>query len=389
MNCVSASSTLLDLDQALDAVLAQVGEGLGGGRPHLVLVFFTEHHGPRLERLHRRLMDALDPRVLLGCPGSGVIGHEHEIEGKPGLCLWAAHWPGSELHPFTVTPVDGQTEPTLSAWPEPGEVPDEAAFLVLADPFTSPPEVLLRDFGESFPGHMLVGGVASSSPGPGEGLLLTRDGIVREGLVGVALGGSVQLDSVVSQGCRPVGKHFVITSAQRNYIHALGGKSALSQLRQLFSEVSDADRELMQTALHVGQVVDERKSHFETRDLLVRNVIGFRPDDESIAISDFVRPGQTIQFMVRDAEAAHADLSAMLRPERERPAPLGALLFSCNGRGEAFFGESDHDLGELHQQLGEVATAGFFAAGELGPVGGRPFLHGLTASIALFRARER
>jgi small ligand-binding sensory domain FIST len=387
--CVSASSTVTDLDEALDELFDRIEADLHGRRPDLLLAFFTEQHGARIDRLHTRLMETLDPRVLLGCPASGVIGEQHEHEGQTGLSLWAGHWPDCELLPFEVRPVDGEDEPTLLGWPDRAEAPPGASFLVLADPYTSPPEVLLRDFDQDFPGHTLVGGVSSASAGPGQGMLLTRDGVVQEGVVGVAIGGSVTVETVVSQGCRPIGKHFVITRADRNYIHALGGKPALSQLRQVFSDVDEADRLLMQSALHVGRVVDERKSRFETCDLLVRNVIGFRPEEQSIAISDYVRPGQTIQFMVRDAQAASADLATMLEPHRDQPPPLGALLFSCNGRGAEFFGTPDHDIGALHEQLGEVATAGFFAAGEIGPVGGRPFLHGLTASIALFRSKGR
>lgn len=391
MNCTVATSILPDLDAALDQVLPRIHGSLGGLRPHLAVVFFTDHHTARVARLHQRLCDELDPSHLLGCPATGVIGENVELEGQPGLSIWAAHWPGVELLPFSVRPVDGQEEPTLTGWPAPRDAPDGAAFLVLADPYTSPPEVLLRDFDRTFPNSILVGGVASASAGAGKGLLLTRDGISPEGVVGLAIGGSIQVDTVVSQGCRPIGKHFVITRAKRNYIHALSGKPALTQLRQLFSDVSETDRQLMQHALHVGRVVDERKSNFGNGDLLVRNVIGFRPEEESIAISDFVRAGQTIQFMVRDAQAASSDLAAMLEPHKARKArkaPLGALLFSCNGRGQSFFGTPNHDIDHLHGVLGDVPTAGFFAAGEIGPVGGRPFLHGLTASIALFREAD-
>jgi small ligand-binding sensory domain FIST len=156
------------------------------------------------------------------------------------------------------------------------------------------------------------------------------------------------------------------------------------------AEADERAQKLMERgALHVGRVVDERKSSFAPGDLLVRNLLGFDPTTQSIAISDHVHPGQTIQFMVRDPAAAHADLETLLEPARDDPTPLGALLFSCNGRGSGFFGHPNHDVDTLHAAVGVVPTAGFFAAGEFGPVGGQPFLHGLTASIALFRERDR
>jgi len=94
--------------------------------------------------------------------------------------------------------------------------------------------------------------------------------------------------------------------------------------------------------------------------------------------------GQTIQFQVRDATSAREDLREILRLEGVSPV-AGALLFSCNGRGQALFGEPNHDVGALRRAFGEIPIAGFFAAGELGPVAGRNFVHGFTASMLLLR----
>src|SRR5207253_860740 len=91
---------------------------------------------------------------------------------------------------------------------------------------------------------------------------------------------------------------------------------------------------------------------------------GCRPVGETIAISDMAEVGQTVQFQVRDAESAREDLRAMLEPERAAPV-AGALLFSCNGRGQSLFGQPDHDIGAVKRAFGDVPVAGFFAAGEL------------------------
>jgi len=276
----------------------------------------------------------------------------------------------------------------MQGWPDPAEVSPSAGFLILSDPFSAPSEVLLADFAKRFPEHLMVGGLASATTENNQGTLLSTGSVKTEGLVGVAISGSVQLDAVVSQGCRPVGHHFVITSASRHMIQELGGKPALVQLQATMAEADERARELMQEgALHIGRVVDERMSSFGPADLVVRNVLGFDPKAKSIAISDHVRRGQTVQFMVRDPAAAHDDLMAMLAAESERTAPMGAVMFSCNGRNSHFFDDPNHDVKALHAALGPVPTAGFFAAGEIGPVGGEAFLHGLTASIALFRPR--
>jgi small ligand-binding sensory domain FIST len=261
--------------------------------------------------------------------------------------------------------------------------------MLVADPYTTPPDDLLNGFHERYPGSAVVGGMASGSTGPGAACLLSREGVHDEGALVVAISGSVRMDTVVSQGCRPVGSHLVITKADRNAILSLGGKPALEALKAVADDVSPEDQALMRNSLHVGRVVDERKSHFERGDFLVRNVLGIDPQTNALLIGDMVRAGQTIQFMVRDAQAAGEELSALLDREASasdtRGKPMGSMVFSCNGRGSRFFGRPHHDIGHVHDSLGDVPTAGFFAAGEIGPVGGQPFLHGFTASIAVFR----
>jgi small ligand-binding sensory domain FIST len=388
VRCARAFTASVDLRQALRECCDTLEAALDGRRPHLVTVFFTSHHTSHAEALREGLVERLGPEVLLGCPASGVIAGSDEAEKAPGLVVWAAYWPGVKLRPFTLRPVHDGKQPSLCGWPEPSEISSDAGFLVLSDPFSAPSEVLLDQFGQRFPNHVMVGGLASATSQNNEGCLLSTYNLCTEGLVGVAISGSIQLDAVVSQGCRPVGHHFVITAASRHMIHELGGQPALTQLQATMAQADKAAQELMQQgALHIGRVVDECKSSFSTGDLVVRNVLGFDPKLKSIAISDHVRPGQTVQFMVRDPSAAHDDLTAMLVAESEQDPPLGALMFSCNGRGSDFFGRERHDIDRLHTALGPVPTAGFFAAGELGPVGGEAFLHGLTASIALFRAR--
>ncbi len=383
MKCAVVTSTAPDIVAALDGLCDRLAAALESKRPDLLMAFYTPHHAGEVPVLRRKLLDRLRPRVLLGCPAQGVIGGDVEVEEKAGLALWGGSWPGSKLAPFRLELDEHEGEPALSGWPEaaaPG-----TGFMVLADPYTTPGDTLLEGFAERFPGAPVVGGMASGSPGAGQAQFITNDGVLDDGCIGVAIGGSVRIDPVVSQGCRPVGRHFVITKAHQNVILGLGGKPALAQLRAIFHEVDARDRELMQSALHVGRVVDERKSAFGRRDFLVRNVLGIDAKNEALAINDFVRAGQTVQFMVRDSAAATEDLAMLLGEENRRGPTLGAMIFSCNGRGARFFGEPNHDIGGLHKGVGDVPAAGFFANGEIGPVGGHPFLHGFTASIALFR----
>jgi small ligand-binding sensory domain FIST len=388
VKCAVVTTTSPDIASALDGVIERFSDRLGGARPDLLMVYFTPHHAHDAELIRERLLERLDPGVLMGCPAMGVIGESVEVEAGAGLTLWGASWPGADLQAFHLS-MGGSDVPTISGWPD--SLPEGAGLMLLADPYTTPPDDLLRGFHERYPGSVVVGGMASGSSGPGSANLLSRDGVYDEGTLVVAISGSVRMDAVVSQGCRPVGSHLVITAADRNAILTLGGKPALEALQSVASEVSPEEQELMQKALHVGRVVDERKSSFEQGDFLVRNVLGIDPETQGLLIGDLVRAGQTIQFMVRDAEAASEELGALLDREASASAgsgtPLGSMLFSCNGRGSRLFGRPHHDVGLVHSSLGDLPTAGFFAAGEIGPVGGQPFLHGLTASIALFRGR--
>ncbi len=384
MKCAVVTSTTPDIVAALDGLLARLQADLGGQRPDLVMTFFTAHHAGDAAVLRKRIMDVLRPTVLLGCPAAGVIGEDVEVEERAGTVIWAAHWPGVQLTPFRLEVDEHDGEAVLTGWPA-ASAPG-SGFLVLADPYTTPGDALLDGFLQRYPGAPVLGGFSSGATGPGQAQFLFNGDVIDDGVVGVTVGGSVRLDPLVSQGCRPVGRHLVVTKAEQNVILALGGKPALDQLRSVFGEVPARDQQLMQTALHVGRVVDERKSRYDRRDFLVRNVLGFDVENKALAINELVRPGQTIQFMVRDKDAASEDLHSLLAEEAKRGPPLGALLFSCNGRGTHLFGHAHHDVRSVHSGLGsDVATAGFFCNGEIGPVGGQPFVHGFTASIALFR----
>jgi small ligand-binding sensory domain FIST len=201
----------------------------------------------------------------------------------------------------------------------------------------------------------------------------------------VALTGAVTVDTVVSQGCRPIGKPFVITKGARNIVYELGGKAALNQLHEVIVSLSEDDEQLARQSLLLGRVIDEYKDHFTRGDFLIHNIIGADRSNGAMAIAGHARVGATVQFHVRDAASADEDLRSLLAPYVGRDVK-GALLFGCNGRGTNMWPKAGHDVGVLQEVLGNVPVAGFFCGGEFGPVSGKNFVHGFTASIALFRA---
>jgi small ligand-binding sensory domain FIST len=241
------------------------------------------------------------------------------------------------------------------------------------------------------PPSAAIGGMASGGPGPGQNLLITEEGVVDSGAIGVAIEGDVEIRPIVSQGCRPVGKPYVITACRDQLLQKLGGREALEVLVDLLHDLSPDDQRLLRRGPFIGLAVDARKSTFERGDFLVRGIVGLDKDTQAIAVADrSMRVGQTMQFLVRDAASAGEDLTHLVEAEARAGTDhdAGALVFSCNGRGKRMFHKDDHDISCIRGGYkGELPAAGFFAAGEIGPIGGRNFLHGFTASVALFRAR--
>lgn len=367
---------------ALDAALAP----LGGDPADLVLLFISPQH----EDVQRRIIDVATERVggatVLGCSAGGVIGARHEIEDAPAVAAWAASLPGIGVQPFRLTFQREDDHAIVEGLEDLPAADRQPVVIMLADPFSFPADVLLDHLNDSAPGIPIVGGMASGGLEAGRNSLYFNDEILRDGAVGAILTGP-GMRTIVSQGCRPVGKTYAVTRAEENVLFELGGEPAMTRIEELYNESSERDQLLIRRGLHVGSAITETKPELGRGDFLVRNVVGVDRSTGAIAISDRLEIGTTVQFQVRDAGSAREDLRVVLERERagQAGAVAGGLLFSCNGRGQALFGEPDHDLGAVRRVFGDVPMAGFFAAGEFGPVSGRNFLHGFTASILLFR----
>ncbi len=353
----------------------------------LAVVFASPHHAERLGDAVSVVAEQLSPRVVLGCTGEGVIGRDQEIERQPALAVWTASFPRVTLSPFHLTFHQVDEGFSVSGWPI--DMPDDPStvFLVLAEPFTTPGNEFLAFLDHQCPGTRAVGGMSSGGHAPGQNRLLFGDSVVTEGVVGVGLTGDVPIATLVSQGCRPVGGRFLITRSEGNVIYELGGRPAFGCLQEMYASLAPAEQEMARRGLHIGVTINEAKAQFERGDFLVRGLVGADQGEGSLAIGELVHEGQTVQFHIRDRDTASEDLSALL--ETQALASLGiipeaALLFSCNGRGRRLFGRPHHDVTLIRSHLGEVPVAGFFAQGEVGPVGGGNFLHGFTASLAIF-----
>ncbi len=394
MRWASAISRNTSFDEAVRECASAVRETLGDGHVSVVFAFVSPHFAAYYPRLHEAIDQHLGPEVLLGCSGGGVIGGSQEIEGSPALSLTAARLPNVTLTPFHLRGALPDLDGPPDAWESfVGVDPTtEPEFVLLADPFSVPVRALLAGLDYAYPAASKVGGLASGGTSPGTNVLFLDEQVHTSGTVGLALSGDVVMDTVVAQGCRPLGDLLTVTRCEGSMLLELDGRPAFEALRDLFSTLDERDRRLAGSALFVGILLDDLVEQPEVGDFLIRNLTGIDPKSGAIAVGDNLQPGMRLRFHVRDAETSTEDLHNVLSTYTQtlpNPASIsGALLFSCLGRGAGLYGEPDHDTGILREHLGDISTAGFFCNGEIGPVSNSTFLHGYTSSIALFRPKE-
>jgi small ligand-binding sensory domain FIST len=427
----SGLSVRADPWDAAEACAAEAIETLAGRRPDFAVAFISGQHAGRVEGIADVLRSRLDPACLIGCTASGVVGGAREIEGEAAVSVFAASMPGVTVSAFTSDgwPASRGTrrEPTpetdaalLGGFGfDAGAPAVHRGSIVLADPFSVPISTTLARVGAAIdraeartgrvPGP-IVGGLASRGSAAGQNTLLLNDTVRAQGAVGLALSGAVRLDTVVSQGCRPVGPPYVVTRAKGHLVFDLGGRPALDRVREALGDLPDEDRKMLDGGLLLGRAVSEYRDRFGRGDFLIRQVVGADRDRGFLAVGDEMPAGRTVRFHIRDRATADEDLGLLLDGQQVHGRPAGGLLFTCTGRGKELFGESGHDARAIQRAFrdatpgpdaakagveveagagGSVPISGMFAAGEIGPLGARPYLHGHTASLALFREVER
>ncbi len=361
---------------AAGEVVGEVLEQLGPA-PDVAVLFVGAALGGAIEDLVSTVRRILSPGLTLAVTTGTVVGGGREIEDGGAVALWAGRVDG--LTPVRVASqrADGGVRVTGL---DPTELVAAHTLVLMADPFSVPVDGIVDHLAEHQPHLTVIGGLASGADRPGGNRLALDDDVHADGAVGFLLSGATRVSAVVSQGCRPVGRALVVTRSEGNLVAELAGRPAAERLSEMVSGLDPDERELMRRGLHAGRVIDEHKVDFERGDFLIRNVMGVDPQRGVVAVGDRFPVGSTLQFQVRDATTADEDLRELLAGRRAD----GALLFTCTGRGTHLFDGPDHDAGIMIDELGGAAVAGMSCAGEIGPVGGRPFLHGFTASIALF-----
>ncbi|QOJ01731.1 MAG: FIST C-terminal domain-containing protein [Phycisphaeraceae bacterium] len=391
----------------------------GRGGIDLLMVWMSGDLREMADEASREILSAVSPRRMIGSTAEGLIHGPREYEGVSGVVLLGARLPGVGVRVFT-----DESFPVLSdtsGEEETGRIGEAAGcdgtmrgMLVFADPYSVPMVRLMPALNASRAKDasgrgvgVIVGGMASGASGPGVGRLFLDDRVMSRGLVGVTLSGGVGVEAVVSQGCRGVGPTLVVTRARGNVILGLGGRPALEVVREVVEGLPEHDQARARSGLMMGRVINEYKDRFGRDDFLIRGIVGADQTSGAVAIGDLVRVGQTVRLHVRDATTASEDLGLLMDGQRMKSKPAGVMMVTCNGRGGRFFPVANHDAGKVAGALGttrpaeevakggramgvtagaeDVPMGGFFAAGEIGPVGGESYVHGQSACVVLFR----
>jgi small ligand-binding sensory domain FIST len=374
-------STAPDARKAAVEAAERARDELAGEAPSLAVLLGSRAHTEQAGEVLDAVQDTVEPPALIGCVAQAIVAGRHEIEDEPAVAVWLAS--GLAAETFQLDFVRTGSGALLAGYRF-----DRAAhdlYLLLPDPYTFPSNVLVEHLNTDLPGTTVLGGVVSGGLGPGDTRLFRDHDVLTSGAVGVRLPGMHGVP-IVSQGCRPIGNPYIVTGAGGAVITELGGRPPLVRLREIVEGLAPGEQELVSHGLQIGIVVDEHLAAPGQGDFMIRGLLGADQSTGAIEIGDVVEVGATVQFQVRDAAGADKDLRlAVERAGAQLPGrPAGALLFTCNGRGRRMFGVADHDASTIEDLLGGIPLAGFFAAGEIGPIAGRNALHGFTASLALF-----
>jgi len=362
-----------DPAEATAEVVGRLRDEIGTDRPSVAMLFASGNHIAALDDIVATVTSLLAPEVLVGTTAVGVVGGAEEIEAGDAVALWAAT--GVPAQPMRLEALPGHP-PLLAGVPD--AIERGSTVVVVADPYTFPVDALVDELNQAHPGVNLVGGLASAPGGPERNRLVLGTDVLLDGAAGFVLPPGVATP-IVSQGCRPIGSPWVVTGADGQLVRTLGGRPALERLSEMIEAMSDADRLTASQGLHVGVVANEQEESFDQGDFLIRGLLGAERSTGSVAVGDEVEVGQVIQFQVRDAASASAELDRLLTGVEGR----SSLVFTCNGRGTHLFPEPNHDASRVQAVVGD-AVSGMFCAGELGPIGPRNAVHGFTATVLVF-----
>lgn len=391
MKWMNATSNSGKMQDALNFCTAKIARGFEGSSPDLLIIFVSQHHLFDYGLIVPTLRESFPTCLIMGTSAAAVIGDSIELEKSPGLSITAAQMEDVE---YKLRHISNEDLPPLDGSPQPWRDLTETDatlqpnFIVLAEPFSCDSQKLIMGLEYAYPGSKITGGLASGAPAAGSNALICNDTLYRHGAVVLSIAGDVEMECLVSQGCRPIGQTHRVTKCEGHLLKELDGEKPLQHVQALFAEMDESEQEIASHSLFLGMVINELEDEFGHGDFLIRDIVGLHKETGMMAVASDLRQGQTVQFHLRDADRAAFDLFTRLRKYKESQGDaqsFGALLFSCLGRGVNLFGKPHHDAQAFQEELGPIPLGGFFCNGEFGPIGGRSHLHGYTSSFVIFR----
>lgn len=357
-------------------------------RADLALLFATTDYQAEYPTLLATVREVSGAPSAVGCSGMAVITSDGEFEGEPGVAVLVVA--SDALRARSLLAPVGASEAsspgaTIRRLIDP--LPDGPRLLILLpDPFSVQMARLLAEIEEDASVLPIVGGAASGRHGERRSFQWQGPEITVQGAAGLLLTGDFALRLGVAQGCQPIGQPSRISRAQGNKIVELGGRPALERLQETVAALPKQEAERAAHSLFAGIALEEAEHPIGQGDLLVRPLVGVDPNSGIVAVAEQVREGQTIQFVLRDARAARADMRRMLESLYAatcRIRPRFGFYFNCLGRGVGLYGDPNHDLTLIKEFFGDLPLIGFFGNGELAPVGGRNYAHSYTGVLAI------
>jgi small ligand-binding sensory domain FIST len=374
------------VDESVEAILSQ----MDGKSVDLTIIFVSPQFKDKYEDIPKLIRDRISSKHFLGCSGGGIIGGGKEAEQQAAFSMTCANLPDVEIqgiHTDTMKLPDQDTAP--SVWREwlGVDVEKNPSFIFLADPFSFQGEEFLAGVDFAYPNSSKVGGLASGAQAQGGNALYLNDKIHNNGLIGLALSGNIGMDTIVAQGCRPIGEPVKVSKCDGTLLTGMDGQPPLELLQSVYEGLDENDKSLVQTSLFLGIEMDPLKDNPQQGDFLIRNIMGVEREIGGIHVGTLLREGQLVQFHLRDKAMSAEDLKLMLtryKANKNFKNTSGALLFSCLGRGQYLYGKPNHDADMFRDHIGDIPLGGFFCNGEIGPVGKTTFLHGYTSSFGIF-----
>jgi small ligand-binding sensory domain FIST len=372
--------------ESVEAILSQ----MGGKSVDLTIIFVSPQFKDKYEEIPKLIRDRIISGHFLGCSGGGIVGGGKEAEQQAAFSMTCANLPDVEIkgiHTDTMKLPDQDTAP--SVWREwlGVDVEKNPSFIFLADPFSFQGEEFLAGVDFAYPNSGKVGGLASGAQAQRGNALYLNDKIYNNGLIGLALSGNIGMDTIVAQGCRPIGEPVKISKCDGTLLTEMDGQPPLELLQSVYEGLDENDKSLVQTSLFLGIEMDPLKDNPQQGDFLIRNIMGVVREIGGIQVGTLLREGQLVQFHLRDKVMSAEDLKLMLtryKANKNFKNTSGALLFSCLGRGQYLYGKLNHDSDMFRDHIGDIPLGGFFCNGEIGPVGKTTFLHGYTSSFGIF-----